>query len=296
MKRACELVIAIVLLSVSLSAQSNSSWEVIHEWGNLPEGMEWGPASQLSATPDGRIVVFRREAPNFYILDADGNLLNSWGDDMFRGAHGVRVDSDGFVWITDNADNFVQKYTLDGDLLMTLGQWRVAGDNSPMMAFDGPADVFIHNNGDIYVADGYRNFRVVQFNSEGEFIRIYGGTMGDGPGEFNIPHAVVVDSRDRVIIADAQNGRIQVFNQDGRLLEQWYDFPSNPRGSMFIDQDDTIYVSHVDAEAVTIMKDGEVIEIVDGIEGRPHGMTVHPSGDIYVANTGNQIVKKIMKK
>ena len=296
MKRTCVLVIAIVALSASLSAQSNSSWEVIHDWGNLPDGMEWGPSSQLSATPDGRIVVFRREAPNFYVLDADGNLLDSWGDDMFAGAHGVRVDADGFVWITDNRDNFVQKYTIEGELLMTLGQKGVAGDNSSHVAFDGPADVFINDNGDIYVADGYRNSRVVQFNSEGEFIRIYGGTMGDGPSEFNIPHAVVVDSQDRVIVADAQNGRVQVFGQDGRLLEQWYDFPSNPRGSMFIQDDDTLYVSHVDAEAVTIMRGGEVLEIVDGLEGRPHGVTVDPDGNIYIAATGNQIVKKVMKK
>jgi peptidylamidoglycolate lyase len=296
MKQVCILVIAIVALSGSLSAQSAGSWEVIHDWGNLPDGVEWGPSSQLSATPDGRIVVFRREAPNFYVLDADGNLLDSWGDDMFNLAHGIRVDADGFLWVTDNADNLVQKYTIEGELLMTLGEKGVAGDNASHVAFDGPADVFVNDNGDIYVADGYRNSRVIQLNSEGEFIRIYGGTMGDGPSEFNLAHAVVVDSQDRVIVADSGNGRIQVFAQDGRLLEQWYDFPSNPRGGMFIDDDDTLYVSHVDAEAVTIMKGGEVIEIVDGIEGRPHGVTVDADGDIYVANTGGRIVKKIIRQ
>lgn len=291
----CASIAAVVLAAPSI-AQTNTSWEVLHDWGNLPDGMEWGPASQISATPDGRIVVLRREAPNFYVLDPDGNLLDSWGDDVFALAHGIRVDSNGFIWVTDNSDNVVLKYDMDGELLMTLGQKGTAGNNSSQVAFDGPADVFVDGDGDIYVADGYRNSRVVQFTGEGEFVRSIGGVTGTGPSEFDLPHAVVVDSMGRIIVADAQNGRLQVFDANGQFQEEWNDFPSNPRGSMFIGDDDTLYVSHVDSEAVTIMRNGEVIEVVDGIEGRPHGVTVGSDGSIYIAATGNQDVKKIVRR
>jgi hypothetical protein len=90
-------VAALAAFAFPSSAQSNGAWEVIHDWDSLPGGLEWGPASQVSASPDGRIIVFRREAPTFVILDADGNLLNSWDDGLFTLAHGIRVDRDGFV-------------------------------------------------------------------------------------------------------------------------------------------------------------------------------------------------------
>ena len=122
------------------------------------------------------------------------------------------------------------------------------------LCFDGPADVFVLPDGDILVADGYRNSRVVRFGSDGSFKSIIGGTKGTEPGQFNVPHAVVADSRGRIIVADAENSRIQVFDQSGKFLEQWTDFTSKPRGSMYITPDDTLYVSHVDSESISIMK------------------------------------------
>ena len=274
----------------------SETWQVLEAWGRLPAGLEWGAASQISTTPDGQIVVLRRSNPAFLLLDPDGELVNSWGEDLFRLAHGLRIDRDGFIWVTDNTDNFVQKFSPDGQILMTLGRRGVAGDNRARDAFDGPADAFVATNGDVYVADGYRNSRVVRFSKEGEFISIIGGTKGSGPGEFNVPHAVVVDSRGRVIVADADNGRIQVFDREGTFLEQWTDFPSNPRGSMYILPDDTLYVSHVDTEAITVMRDGRVIDTIAGIGGRPHGVTLDRQGHVYVANPASRSVKKIVKR
>jgi len=87
-----------------------------------------------------------------------------------------------------------------------------------------------------------------------------------------------------------------VFDEDGNVVEVWSDFPANPRGGMYILPDDTLYVSHVDSESVTIMKDGVVIDSITGIEGRPHGVTVGHDGSVYVANTGNQTVKKVVRR
>lgn len=292
------LVIATAVLAPSLSAQTpgpaTGTWESA-AWGKLPAGLEWEAASQVSTNPEGQIVVLRRANPFFVVLTPAGDVVRTWGENLFRVAHGLRIDRKGFLWVTDNSDNFVQKYA-DGKLLLTLGQRGTAGGNDSKTNFDGPADVFVLPDGDVLVADGYRNSRIVRFSGDGTFKSIIGGTKGTEPGQFNVPHAVVADSRGRIIVADAENSRIQVFDQSGKFLEQWTDFTSKPRGSMFITADDTLYVSHVDSESISIMKNGKVIESVTGVGGRPHGVTVDAQGNLYVANPASRSVKKIVRK
>ena len=152
-----------------------------------------------------RWVIFRRNVPAFFVVSPDCKLVKSFGDTKYRAAHGARVDRDGFIWATDNADNFVQKISPDGRVLMTLGKANTTGDNNSQEMFDGPADVFVAPNGDIFVADGYRNSRIVQFSKDGKFIRKIGGVKGAEPGQFNVPHSVVVDSRGRIIVAVVEN-------------------------------------------------------------------------------------------
>lgn len=293
-----------VLVMVALAAgalgqtntPANANWDVLAAWGQLPAGANWGQPSQVATTPEGQIVVFRRTLPSFFVFNPDGSFVKSWGDTPYKLAHGIRIDKDGFIWVTDNTDNLVQKFSADGKLLMTVGKKGVAGDNASQDAFDGPADVFVAPNGDFYVADGYRNSRVVQFSKDGKFIKIIGGTKGTEPGQFNLPHAVVIDSKGRVIVADAENSRIQVFDSSGKFLEQWTDFIAKPRGALYITADDTLYVSHVDAEAISVMKNGKVVEVIRGVGGRPHGMTLDRMGNIYVTFPLTSGVKKIVKK
>ena len=289
--------VALVFVIVPLAAQSpaTGAWEST-AWGKLPAGLEWEAASQVSTTPEGQIVVLRRANPFFVVLTPAGDVVRTWGENLFKVAHGLRIDRNGFLWVTDNSDNFVQKYSPDGKLLLTLGQRGAAGGNDSKTHFDGPADVFVLPGGDILVADGYRNSRVVRFASDGTFKGIIGGTKGAEPGQFNVPHAVVADSRGRIIVADAENSRIQVFDPSGTFVEQWTDFTSKPRGSMFITADDTLYVSHVDSESITIMKNGKVLERVTGVGGRPHGVTLDRQGNLYVANPASRSVKKIVRK
>jgi DNA-binding beta-propeller fold protein YncE len=292
-------VLALATLMIPLHAQSPgspaSTWESA-PWGKLPDGLAWEAASQVSTTPEGQIVVLRRANPFFVVLTPAGDVIRTWGENLFKVAHGLRIDRKGFLWVTDNAENVVQKYSPDGKPLLTLGQRGVAGGNDSKTGFDGPADVFVLPDGDILVADGYRNSRIVRFSADGTFKSIIGGTKGAEPGQFNVPHAVVADSRGRVIVADAENSRIQVFDSSGKFVEQWTDFPSKPRGSMFITADDTLYVSHVDSESISIMKNGKVVERITGVGGRPHGVTLDQQGNIYVANPASRSVKKITRK
>ena len=275
---------------------ANGGWEVLPSWGQLPAGMTMGAASQVATTSEGQIIVFRRMVPSFFVFNPDGSFVKSWGDTPYRLAHGIRVDREGFIWVTDNTDNLIQKFSTDGKLLMTIGRKGSAGDNQSQDAFDGPADVFAAPNGDFFVADGYRNSRVVQFSKEGKFIKIIGGVKGSEPGQFNLPHAVVLDSKGRIIVADAENNRIQVFDPSGKFLEQWTDFIAKPRGALYITADDTLYVSHVDAEAISVVKNGKVVDVIRGVGGRPHGMTLDRSGNIYVSFPLTQGVKKIVRK
>ena len=300
MKRVLLATLALAAIGQLVHSQSAASpsgkWEVLSSWGDLPAGMTWGGATQASATPEGNVVIFRRAVPAFFVVSPDGKLVKSFGDTKYRAAHGVRVDRDGFIWATDNADNFVQKISTDGRILLTLGKAGTTGDNDSQELFDGPADVFIATNGDIFVADGYRNSRVVQFSKDGKFVRKIGGVKGTEPGQFNIPHSVVVDSRGRIIVADVENSRIQVFDPNGKFLEQWTGFSSKPRGSMHIAPDDTLYISHVDSESITVMKDGKVIESITGLGLRPHGVTMDRQGALYVTGPLTMMVHKAVRK
>jgi streptogramin lyase len=300
MKRVLLAALALAASGQLVHSQSASppsgKWEVLSSWADLPAGTTWGGATQASATPEGNVVIFRRAVPAFFVVSPDGKLVKSFGDTKYRAAHGVRVDRDGFIWATDNADNFVQKISPDGKILLTLGKPGTTGDNDSQELFDGPADVFIATNGDIFVADGYRNSRVVHFSKDGKFVRNIGGVKGTEPGQFNIPHSVVVDSRGRIIVADVENSRIQVFDSNGKFLEQWTGFSSKPRGSMYITPDDTLYISHVDSESITVMKDGKVIESITGLGLRPHGVTMDRQGALYVTGPLTMMVHKIVRK
>ena len=139
-------------------------------------------------------------------VNPDGSFVKSWGDTPYRLAHGIRIDKDGFIWVTDNTDNFVQKFSPDGTLLMTVGRKGEKGDNTSQDAFDGPADVFVAANGDFFVADGYRNSRVVQFSKDGKFIKIIGGTKGNAPGQLQLPHGVAIDSKGNLFLGEVNNG------------------------------------------------------------------------------------------
>jgi len=297
MKPAITVLIISILAVFTVLAQSPASggWEVLPSWGQLPAGMTMGAASQVATTAEGQIIVFRRATPSFFVFNPDGTFVKSFGD-AYRLAHGIRIDREGFIWVTDNTDNLVQKLSADGKVLMTVGKKGVAGDNASQDALDGPADVFVAPGGDFYVADGYRNSRVVHFAKDGKFIGIIGGVKGAEPGQFNLPHSVVLDSRGRIIVADAENNRIQVFNPEGKFVEQWNDFVAKPRGALYIAADDALYVSHVDAEAVSIVRDGKVVEVIRNVGGRPHGMTLDRSGNIYVSFPLTQGVKKIVRK
>ena len=171
-------------------------------------------------------------------FDASGKLIKSFGSGMFLFPHGIAVDKDDNVWITDgqlaNGKGFtVVKFSPDGKVLMTLDY-----------AFNQPNDVAIAPNGDIFVAEGHTpmmgSAQILKFNKDGKFLMKW-GKHGSGPGEFEVPHTLAFDSRGRLFVGDRANNRIQIFDQDGKFLDQWKQF-SRPSG-MYIDKNDILYVT-----------------------------------------------------
>jgi sugar lactone lactonase YvrE len=184
-------------------------------------------------------------------FDLAGFVVQSFGSGLFIWPHGIDVDSDGNVWVTDavgaartpagTRGHQVIKFSPDGKVLMTLGTPGVPGSDAN--SFNAPSDVVVADNGDIFVADGHAddtNNRIVKFSSDGTFIKSWGKT-GYGPGEFRTLHALAIDARDRLFVADRSNNRIQIFDLDGNHLATWTQF-GRPSG-IFFDGNDQVYVA-----------------------------------------------------
>lgn len=270
----------------------SNRYDVDLDWAELPPGMTWDASTtSIAADGQGLVYVLVRTAPYVRVFTREGEFVRAWGDpDAFVEPHSIMFDEEGDIWATDSDGHAVYKFSPDGDLLMTLGTRGAAGDNASRDRFNRPNAVAIAGNGDIYVSDGYVNSRIVHFTPEGEFVRIIGGTLGDGPGELQLPHGVVVDSRGRILVGDSDNQRISVFDADGRFLETW---PYPSRGGMLITADDTLYVSDVNANSISVIdSDGELIDTIAEL-GRVHNITMDSDGVLYASDSLNRMVMKI---
>jgi sugar lactone lactonase YvrE len=232
------------------------------DFGQLPAGRTWGSTASVTVAPDNTIWVVDRcgnsgaggttcsgasaSVNPIFQFDSSGRMLKTLGAGMFVSPHKLTVDEAGNIWLADNGSHQIFKLDQNGRVLMTLGKKGVAGPG--IDEFDAPTEVAIAPNGDIFVADGHTggglaigNARVVKFDRNGRFVKTW-GKKGMGPGEFDVPHTIAIDSRGRVFVGDRQNNRIQIFDQDGKFIAQWFQF-GRPSG-MYIDKKtDTLYVA-----------------------------------------------------
>lgn len=276
------------------AVRANEKYVVNKSWAQLPADMPWnGSTTNIAPDRKGNVVVFVRAEPFFRVFTREGKFVKAWGDaGLFTEPHSLLFDRDGSIWTTDAQAHVVYKFDSDGKILLTLGKKGVAGDNTSKDLFNRPNAVALAPNGDVYVSDGYNNARVVHFDKNGKFIRIIGGTKGTAPGELQLPHGVVVDSKGRILVGDSDNKRVSVFDKDGKFVETW-PFPS--RGGMLITADDTVYISDVNTGSISIVKDGKLLDTVSGL-GRPHGIGLDSDGTIYASDSLNRAVMKITPK
>jgi len=316
-------VASLLMIAASSFGQPNP-YRTIENWAKLPDGRSWGSTSAVDIDRDGSSVwVAERCGANSCAgkaddsvlhFDASGKLIKSFGSGMFLFPHGIAIDKDDNVWITDgqlaNGKGFtVVKFSPDGKVLMTLDY-----------SFNQPNDVAIAPNGDIFVAEGHTpmmgSAQILKFNKDGKFLMKW-GKHGSGPGEFEVPHALAFDSRGRLFVGDRANNRIQIFDQDGKFLDQWKQF-SRPSG-MYIDKNDILYVTDsesTDKEGygynpgwkrgirIGSAKDGMVTAFIPDplvptgalpATSAAEGIAVDADGVIYGAEVGSKSLKRYVK-
>lgn len=296
-------------------------YHVIENWAQLPQGRVWGMAIGIDIDPDGSGVwVYDRcgaktcegsSLAPIQKFDASGKLVASFGAGLVNWPHGFSVDHDGNVWITDGRGgngkgHTVIKFSPDGKVLMTLGTPGVAGESND--TFNSPSDVLVAPNGDIFVADGHgekTNARIVKFAKDGKFIKAW-GKQGKGPGEFDVPHGLAMDSAGRLFVADRSNDRIQIFDQDGKFLAEWKQF-GRPSG-IYI-RDDILYSADSQSggkfnptfrQGIRIgsVKAGKVMAFITEpgpTPDMPEGVAADKDGNVFGGFTDKQNVKKFVK-
>jgi sugar lactone lactonase YvrE len=310
--------VAVVVDAAPQRRDLPNPYREVADWATLPAGMSWGGVIAVEPAADGGLWVFHRADPPILRFDRSGALVASFGGGMFVQAHGLAVDPDGNVWVTDaqikdGRGNQAFKFSPDGRLLMTLGKAGVAGGGPDV--FSGPCDVVVAPNGDIFVADGHMADtpvnRIVKFSKDGRFIKAW-GRRGSAPGEFDTPHSLAMDSRGRLFVADRGNNRIQIFDQDGTFLAQWTQF-GRPSG-VFIDRHDVLYVA--DSQSNTKQNpgftrgirigsavDGTVTAMIPVVEGDPEqtnnagveGVAADAAGNVYAGAVTAKMLYKFAR-
>jgi streptogramin lyase len=321
---------AIAVSSVRISGQAAmqptndapNPYQSIENYFKLPEGRTWGSTSAVEIDKDGKTVwIAERCGQNSCLdrasgemskldpvlhFDASGKLIKSFGAGMMIFPHGIFIDRDGNVWVTDGQDNAplpqrgargagggggaargaaptgpigpregatkgnqVYKFSPDGKLLLTIG--KPGGAAAPDCCYQ-PNDVLVAPNGDIFIAEGHGagNNRVMKFDKTGKMIKEW-GKLGTGNGEFDQPHALAMDSRGRLFVGDRNNNRVQIFDQNGTFIEAWSQY-SRPSG-LYIDKQDNLYSADSESESVSQNHNGwkrgiRMGRIKDGKDGK----------------------------
>ena len=292
-------------------------YELAEGWEQLPEGWTHRDVAGVAVDSKDRVYLITRSEHPVIVFERDGRFVQSWGEGLFTmRTHGITIGPDDSVYCTDDGDHTVRKFTPDGELLMTLGTPGQPSDTGYTGTVDSiqrsgppfnrPTNLSVAPNGDLYISDGYGNARVHRYSAGGELLQSW-GEPGGGPGQFRTPHGIWVLADGRVLVADRENDRIQVFSPTGEYLTEWTDIQRPTQ--LFSGRDGLIYVSElwwregqksyrhgtIEQERpprVSILDDqGKVVARWGGGPDRcapgdfcaPHGIYVDSRGDVYVA-------------
>ncbi len=293
------------------------TYEINEDWARVPEGWEM-PAAAVYGDSQDRVFCFNRDPDHpVVVFDREGNYLYHWGGGLISFAHSILIDEESNVWLVDRNHGQVMKFTDTGQLLMTIGtkgyrsDTGVAPDDFSSNAYQSvvrgagpfnlPAGITLNKAGEIYIADGYGNARVHKFSPQGEHLFSW-GEPGEKSGEFKLPHGIWIDRNDRVLVADRENDRVQVFTQEGEHMDTWKTKLIGP-ALFYVDNEDTVYIPEHNGGDISILTlDGErLVHWGDPIHRSCHGIWVDSHKDIYVVQPGNwtprsrRVVKFIRK-
>ena len=262
-------------------------YHVERPWGELPSDMEFGPISQLALDSAGRVYVFQRAEPPVLVFEPSGKFRAAWGRGCVADAHGIFISPEDRVFLVDRDAHQVLIFTVDGTLVGALGERHVPRLQAP---FNHPTDVAVAPDGDIYVSDGYGNSAVHCFAPTGELRRTW-GCPGTGPGEFSTPHAIWVDRSGRVLVADRENNRVQIFGREGEYLDEWGDF-YHPM-DIYEDDRGMVYVTDQTPQLSMVSPEGRLAGRCRPVLNTPHGVWGNAEGDIFLAEMNPTRVTKL---
>jgi len=275
------------------------------EWAKLPEGWNLHEVPDVMADAQDRIILLTRGEHPVIVFDREGNCLGSFGEGLFGRPHGATLGPDGMIWIADDGDHTVRRFTPEGQLLLTIGEPNRPAPYCSGEPFNRPTKVaFDPASDELYISDGYGNARVHKYTAQGQRLFSW-GDFGVDPGQFNLPHSVATDRAGRVYVADRENHRVQVFDPEGRYITQWNNL-HRPCGLhiALLDGQEVAFIGQLGADLPvnkTFPNLGARVSIHD-LTGRhlawlgdaqrgegpgqfmsPHGIAVDSRGDLYVA-------------
>jgi hypothetical protein len=269
---------------LTVQAPSQESWAL-------------GMVSWVAADRNGLIYLLQRgdKADPIIVLDRSGKIVRSWGKGLYTTPHAIRVDPRGNVWTTDAASSMVYKFSPEGKMLLKI---EVGGQPTPCGNFCSTTDIAFAADGHLFIADGYRNARILEYSADGKKLHEW-GTAGTGPGQFRLPHSIQVDDKNIVYVADRENGRIQRFDRQGTYLGEWSQY-----GKTFglkLDGN-AIWLSSIPrgpngAPGWLIKVDRASGKLLGHVEASGnHGMEVTTSGDLLQAPGPEQIPQQYRAK
>ncbi len=277
-------------------------YEVREDWAQVPGHITLLAASVTVDSHD-RVYCFNRSKEHpVVVFDRDGRFLHSWGAGLFAFPHTIRADRDDNLWIVDRDLAQMMLFTTDGKLLRTIGKRGYRSDTgvSPTdfrsdawrdvkrgaEPFNLPTDIDVAPSGEMFVTDGYGNARVHKFAPDGTLMLSW-GEPGTEPGQFNLPHSIWIDRRGRLLVADRENDRVQIFDQQGTLLEIW---PTKLIGPaiLYVDAQDVVYIPEHNSGMVSVldMQGNRLAHWGDAAFKSCHGIWGDTRGDLYVVRAG----------
>ena len=277
-------------------------FKVVASWEKLPDGFSWKETAAVIADNNDDIYVFNRGDHPVIIFDRLGNFKSSWGENLFTRPHGLTLGPDNTVFCADDGDHTIRKCTLDGKVLLTIGNPGKASRYQSGQPFHRPTDIaFDPENSDIYVSDGYGNSKVHKFSPDGQLLFSW-GEPGTDPGQFNIVHNIATDKKGYVYVADRENHRIQIFDKNGKYQTQWNNL--HRPCALYISKDQLIYVGELGSglpvnrnmpnigPRITVLNtDGVKLASIGSLgfglnQGQfiaPHGISIDSQNDLYLS-------------
>ena len=273
----------------------------------FPEGVTIGASADVAFDAKGHLWVLNRGMQPLAEFDADGKFIRAFGEGMFTRTHGLRIDRDGNLWVTDVGAHYVVKMTPEGKVLMTIGIKGEQGEWNEATAshrLNEPNDVIIARNGDIFIAQGHTpgakgDPRVLKFDKTGKFITSWGG-KGKEPGKFEVAHGLAIDANGLLWVTDRENQRIQIFDDQGTFVREVK--VAGLPCSLDIGKESIFMVNGFAGQVVKMDLQGNVLAVTGkagngvGEFGEAHFIAVSPKGDLWVADSVNRAVQKFVKK